>query len=132
MNIIELQKQKLYRLKAQAMLEYSVFVVCAIAALVAMQIYIKRGIEGKLKETSDNIGEQYAPKNTTTDITNTSTSGQTQSDEIVNVAVPGVPGGINDSYGMPIYSTKSTVTSSANTTRSGSENLGEFEDTLFE
>ena len=130
MNTTEFKKQKLYRLKAQAMLEYSVFVVCVIAALLAMQIYIKRGVEGRLKQSSDDIGEQYAPKSTTSTITISSISSQNENAEKVQVAVPGV--GSKDSYGMPIYGMKSTVTSDQTTTRRGSENLGKFEDTLFE
>jgi len=124
--------KKLSRLNAQAMLEYSVFVVCVIAALIAMQVYIKRGIEGRIKQSSDDIGEQYASKNTTSDITTVTTSHQSETSEVWTVAIPGV--GFVDSNGMPIYSTKSTVTSPLpeTTTRSGSESTGRFEDTLFE
>jgi len=50
-------------------LEYAVLIVCVVAGLIAMQIYITRGMQGKLRQTADTIGEQYAPGNTTADIT---------------------------------------------------------------
>lgn len=58
------------RLKRGAFsLEYAVLIVCLVAGLIAMRIYITRSIQGRLRQTSDSIGEQYAPGNTTSDIT---------------------------------------------------------------
>lgn len=50
-------------------LEYAVLIVCLVAGLIAMKIYITRSIQGKLRQTADSIGEQYAPGDTTSDIT---------------------------------------------------------------
>lgn len=50
-------------------LEYAVLIVCVVAGLIAMQTYITRGVQGKLRQTADSIGEQYAPANTSADIT---------------------------------------------------------------
>lgn len=55
--------------KAQSILEYCIVIACIIASLVAMSIYVKRGIQGRLKTLSDSIGEPYSPKNTSSDIT---------------------------------------------------------------
>lgn len=60
--------------KAQSILEYSVIIACIIAGLVAMTIYIKRGIQGRFRQVSDSIGEQYSPKNTESDLTTSVTS----------------------------------------------------------
>ncbi len=51
--------------RAQSTLEYAIIVTVAIAALLAMQVYFKRGLQGKLKESADNIGSQYAAELTT-------------------------------------------------------------------
>jgi len=54
--------------KGQGILEYALLVACFIAALVAMQIYVKRGFSGRLKQAADSLGEQYDPKRTESDI----------------------------------------------------------------
>jgi len=55
--------------KAQSMLEYAAVVMCLVAALVAMQVYIKRGMQGRLRQLGDELGQQYAPRNTTGNLT---------------------------------------------------------------
>lgn len=47
--------------RGQSMLEYAVILSCVIAALVGMQIYVKRGISGGLRNSADMIGKQYEP-----------------------------------------------------------------------
>lgn len=37
-----------------------------VAALVGTQAYIKRGLQGRLREAADSLGQQYEPKNTVT------------------------------------------------------------------
>ena len=51
--------------KAQSTLEYAVIVAVVIGALLAMQVYIKRGVQGRLRSSTDNIGDQYSAGNTT-------------------------------------------------------------------
>lgn len=51
-------------LKAQSILEYSVVIIVIIAALLSMQVYIKRGMQGRWKEAVDQVGEQYDPSTT--------------------------------------------------------------------
>ena len=48
--------------RGQSTVEYAVVVAVIIAALLAMQIYMKRGTMGKLREATDQIGEQFDPK----------------------------------------------------------------------
>ena len=53
------------RRKGQSTLEYVILVGFIIAALIAMAIYMKRGVQGKLRESTDQIGEQYEAGATT-------------------------------------------------------------------
>ncbi len=47
--------------RGQSTLEYAVLIVVIIAALIAMQVYLKRGIQGRMRESSDQIGDQFSP-----------------------------------------------------------------------
>ena len=53
----------------QSTLEYVILTGFVVAALIAMGTYMKRGMQGKLRESSDQIGEQYSAEHTTTDYT---------------------------------------------------------------
>jgi len=50
--------------KGQSTLEYVILTGFVVAALIAMGIYMKRGFQGKLRESTDQVGEQYEAKNT--------------------------------------------------------------------
>jgi len=52
------------RKKGQSTLEYAILIIIIIGALVSIQVYIKRGIQGRLKGAADDIGEQFSPGNT--------------------------------------------------------------------
>lgn len=71
--------------KAQSTLEYAVIIAVVVAALIAMQAYMKRGLQGKFKQASDDIGEQYSPGRTTSNTAITSTVTSTE-----NVTLQGV------------------------------------------
>ncbi len=65
---------KLRKKMAQSTLEYAVLAVVVIGALLSIQTYLKRGIMGKIKSSTDDISaEQFEPdvttysKNTDTD-----------------------------------------------------------------
>lgn len=45
--------------KAQSTLEYAVLIIIVIGALLSIQVYIKRGIQGRLRSAADDIGDQY-------------------------------------------------------------------------
>jgi Flp pilus assembly pilin Flp len=47
--------------KGQSTLEYAVLIVVIIAALIAMQTYLKRGLQGRMRQSSDQIGDQFSP-----------------------------------------------------------------------
>ena len=50
--------------KAQSTLEYAILIIIVIGALLTIQIYIKRGVQGRLKQATDDIGAQFSPGNT--------------------------------------------------------------------
>ena len=63
--------------KGQSTLEYAVLIMIIIGALLSIQFYIKRGLQGRLKSATDDIGDQFSPGNTNalrTTITNSSTN----------------------------------------------------------
>jgi len=60
---------KLNRRRGQSTLEYAILISVVIAALLAMAAYLKRGLQGKYKESADDIGEAFSPGQTTGSIT---------------------------------------------------------------
>jgi len=50
--------------RGQSTLEYAVLIIIIIGALLSIQVYIKRGVQGRLKQASDDIGDQFSPGNT--------------------------------------------------------------------
>ena len=60
--------------KGQSTVEYAVLIVVVIAALLAMSIFMKRGVMGKARESTSQIGEQFDPFNTKNEFTRTFTS----------------------------------------------------------
>ncbi len=45
----------------QSTLEYAVLIAVVAAAAIGMQIYVKRGIQGRLRQSADQVGEQFTP-----------------------------------------------------------------------
>jgi len=64
------------RSRGQSTLEYVILIGFVVAALIAMGVYMKRGIQGKLRESTDQIGEQYSAGYTTGSYVTTSTLNQ--------------------------------------------------------
>lgn len=56
------------------MIEYAVLLTCVIGALLAIQIYFKRGVQGRLRTNVDNIGSQYDPASANSNVTMTITT----------------------------------------------------------
>ncbi len=53
------------RKRAQSTVEYAVVIAVVAGALLLINHYIRRGVEGKLRESTDQMGEQYSAGNTT-------------------------------------------------------------------
>ena len=56
--------------------EYALIIVTIVTALIVMQLYIKRAAQGKLRDSADQIGQQFDPSATISNHA-TSTSGTT-------------------------------------------------------
>lgn len=94
--------------KGQNTLEYTIVIAVIVAALIAMQTYIKRGIQGKMKASTDDIGEQYSPQNTNGSTTTSLNATSTET----------ITGGA-----QPTTATNTTQTQNRNT----NENVSDFQ-----
>ncbi|MCU0666751.1 MAG: hypothetical protein MUF05_06630 [Candidatus Omnitrophica bacterium] len=106
--------------KAQSTLEYAVIIAVVVAALIAMQTYFKRGVQGKIREASDQIGEQFSPGQTTNEYTIIS---NTESSEDVSGTTEDAAAG--DDVGAK---TKTTTVSKQKQTRTGTETVAKQSD----
>ena len=51
--------------KGQSTLEFTILIIIIIGALLSIQVYIKRAVQGSLKSAGDDISqEQFSPGNT--------------------------------------------------------------------
>lgn len=48
-----------HAVRAQSLLEYCILAVVVMVALMSMQAYMKRGLQGRWKDSVDQVGEQY-------------------------------------------------------------------------
>jgi len=55
------------RTKGQTTLEVVMLIGFVVAALIAMGVYMKRGIQGRLRDSTDQVGEQYSAGHTTSE-----------------------------------------------------------------
>jgi hypothetical protein len=70
------------RTKGQTTLEVVILIGFVVAALIAMGVYMKRGIQGRLRDSTDQVGEQYSAGNTTGSYT--TTVGMTQMENMTS------------------------------------------------
>ena len=47
--------------RAQSAVEYATLITVVVAVVLVAQIYMKRGFTGKLRESTDSVGEQFTP-----------------------------------------------------------------------
>jgi Flp pilus assembly pilin Flp len=76
--------------KGQTILEYTVILIVILGAMIVMKDYVKRGIQGRWKSATDDLGDQYDPQSINSNI-NYST--QVNSQSIITV--------VNGSYTPP-------------------------------
>jgi len=98
--------RKLFNRRAQTTLEYAILIGVIVAGLIAMQVYLKRGFQGKVKESADSMGTQFSPGYTTSDYT---THNVTNSTETLTDGV------------------STTMIDNQATDRTGTENVQKFE-----
>lgn len=59
----------------QQVTEYAVLLVLVVAAIMAMQFYVKRGVQGRIKDLADQISGGHYEPGTTDSSTNITQSG---------------------------------------------------------
>ncbi|PIQ87728.1 MAG: hypothetical protein COV73_02570 [Candidatus Omnitrophica bacterium CG11_big_fil_rev_8_21_14_0_20_43_6] len=70
------------RTKGQTTLEVVILIGFVVAALIAMGVYMKRGIQGRLRDSTDQVGEQYSAGHTTGEYI--TTVGMTQTENMTS------------------------------------------------
>jgi uncharacterized protein (UPF0333 family) len=103
--------KRIFSKSGQSTLEYAILILIVIVALLAMQTYLKRGVQGRMRESSDNIGEAYSPGYTTSSFTLTTDASTTET------FVGAVGGG-----------EQTTTLNNRDDTRTGTENIPAYTD----
>lgn len=68
----------MFNRKAQSTLEYALIIGVVVAGLLLMQHYVRRGLAGKYKSSSDDLGEQFEPAHYTANFVVTQSSNVNQ------------------------------------------------------
>ena len=76
--------------RGQSTVELAVLVAVVTGALLAMQIYIKRGVSGRLRDAADQTGEQFAPLSTTSQFTVTRDTTRTEQTQASGLATTNI------------------------------------------
>lgn len=48
--------------RGQSALEYGLLIAVVVGALLAVNLYLKRGVQGRLRESTDQVGRQFNPE----------------------------------------------------------------------
>ncbi len=122
-----MKKCRFLKINAQSTVEYAVLIACIAAAVIGMQFYLKRGIQGRLRQGGDEIGQQYSARNTGSTTTTTTNSTWTIKQSIVPLEEKDKPGVVLYKDGIPVNGLKIDTTVNETTTKSGDERIGAFE-----
>ena len=104
----------------QSVFEYTAIFAVVAAALLVMQIYIKRAVSGHLRKSMDSLADPYAPRHTTSTVTVVVTGATISEQKVVKDK--------NIGAGLIADVTVSTVTQTAPEviTRNSTETQGAF------
>ena len=108
--------------RAQSSVEFAVMFAVVVAALLGMLVYMKRGLSGGYRQSADQIGGQYAPRQAVSDITMTEISNTTSVSELTNTS------------GEPTMVSTTTIKDSdpQTTRREGFESIGPLGTNIWE
>jgi Flp pilus assembly pilin Flp len=73
-------------MKGQSTLEYAILIIIIIAALITLQSYIKRGVQGRLQSSTDTVGDQFSTAAPANYYKQTNTASATRETNIGGVA----------------------------------------------
>lgn len=99
-------------------MEYTVLTICIVAAIWAMQVYVKRAISGRVKQTADQIGDPYDPRNI--DATSTSSINS----QMTTTSTPVTIEEVTDPYGEPVKGFEVSVNQRAEMDKERHEVIG--------
>jgi hypothetical protein len=103
--------------KGQSLFEYTAVIACVVAALLGVSIYAQRAIQGRMRSSSDQIGEQYEPGSLSGNMTTTVTRNITSD-------ISTQPWTVNGQPGQATFRTETI--NQDDTVRTGTETLGTF------
>lgn len=90
--------------KGQNLLEYVMLLCIIVSSILIMQTYVKRAYQGRLKQESDSLGQQYSPDHTTSYtvastsvVSETYMGGTTDASGLAGIAVD-VPDGMSVTF----------------------------------
>ncbi len=63
--------RRIFYRNGQSTLEYAILIAVVVGGLIGMQTYVKRGLQGRLRDAADDIGSQYSPGNVSGTFTTT-------------------------------------------------------------
>ena len=109
------------------MIEFATLIAVIVAAVIAMQIYMKRGVQGRLRSAVDSISDPYDAKNTNSDttlMTNSQSKSETTLDRDRLIPVG------NTNVKADVLVSKTTI-EQEKTERSGSETVGALGNDLW-
>jgi len=103
-----------HKRKAQSTLEYAIIIFVVIVAMIALSAYFKRAIQGRGRQASDQIGEQFSPQTGSWDYTTESYSKSMEETGTAQIGGKGV--------------TRSTLLEDQYQRRWGEERMGTLEE----
>ena len=68
--------------RGQSTIEYAGVVAITVAAILLMQVYIERGMAGRMRASADSVGEQYDPRQTMSVMTMSQVNDMTTSSKL--------------------------------------------------
>lgn len=58
--------KRMNQLRGQGIIEYTVMIIIILAVFLAMKNYVQRGVQGRWKASTDDLGDQYDPRTANT------------------------------------------------------------------
>ncbi len=95
--------------RGQSLLEYSILIIIILGVFLAMNMYVKRGIQGRWKSSVDTLGDQYDPRVTNSLINYSITSS-------ANTSITTQPDNNGSYVTMRVDTSNSVETKAGNTT----------------
>lgn len=111
--------------RGSTFVEYGTLIAIIVAALLSMQVYLKRGFSGKLRAAADSVGAPYAPKETTSNFTLRGRSDTTTESKVIKDKALG------DGTKADVMVTTSTINTNT-TQRTGTETVGVLKADIWE